>query len=203
MRFELTFDIKDITDEVQKKVVFVAHREDDMVTAITEEGQEYLFEFSGFAPRKVEQAVLERFLGERVEIDAQNADLKEFRENGKWLYKWLPFAFVYVRKDFFDRFISEFEKQEERRYLSALNTARMLLNPQGKVPPMIYPKPKTIYEADDFNMEEQRKKEVDEILKETERKLEEKSYEEHFMSLEDFKKRMRDKISELEEQDGQ
>lgn len=68
---------------------------------------------------------------------------------------------------------------------------------------MIYPKPEVIYEMDNFNMEEQRKKEIDEILKETERKLEEKSYEEHFMSLEDFKKRMRDKISELEEQDGQ
>lgn len=147
--------------------------------------------------------MLERFLGERAEIDAQNADSKEFRENGKWLYKWLPFACVYVRKDFFDRFISEFEKQEERRYLSALNTARTLLNPQGKLQPMIYPKPKVIYEMDDFNMEEQREKEIDEILKETERKLEEKFYEKHFMSLEDFEKRMRDKISELEEQDGQ
>ena len=40
-------------------------------------------------------------------------------------------------------------------------------------------------EMNEFNMEEQRKKEIDEIFKETERKPEEKSYEEHFMSLED------------------
>lgn len=77
--------------------------------------------------------MLERFLGERAEIDAHNADSKEFRKNGKWLYKWLPFAWIYVRKDFFDHFISEFEKQDERCYLSALNTARTLLNPQGKL----------------------------------------------------------------------
>lgn len=206
MTFELTFDLKDITYEVQKKAAFVAYREGDMVTAITEDGQEYLFEFSGFAPQKTEQAVLERFLGERAEIDGQNADSKEFSENGKWLYKWLPFAYIYVGKDFFDRFISEFEKREERRYLSALNTARMLLNPQGKIPPMIYPKPKTIYEADDFNMEEQRKKEVDEIVKEAERELEGKSFKELLkdsISYEEFKKRIRAKLSELEEQEEQ
>lgn len=43
MKFELTFDLKDITDEVREKVVFVAYRDEDMVTAITKEGQEYLF----------------------------------------------------------------------------------------------------------------------------------------------------------------
>ena len=113
-------------------------------------------------------------MGERAEIDAQNADSKPFRENGKWLYKWLPFAWVYIRKDFFDRFISEFEKQAERRYLFALNTARTLLDPQGK---HIYPKPRVIYENDDIRLKEYRKKGMYEILKETERKLEEKSNE--------------------------
>ena len=73
MMFELTFDLNDITDEVLKKVVFVAYREYDMVTAITEEGQEYLFEFAEFAPWKAEHMVLERFLGERAELGAQNA----------------------------------------------------------------------------------------------------------------------------------
>ena len=180
MIFELTFDLNDITDEVREKVAFTAYREDDMVTAITEDGQEYLFEFAGIAPWEVERAVLERFLGERAELDV-DADSKVFLGNGKWLYKWLPFAWVYVRKDFFDRFISEFEKQEERRYLSALNTARTLLDPQGERPPIIYPKPRVIYENDDIRLEEYRKKGMYEILKETERKLEEKSKEELFL----------------------
>ena len=193
MIFELTFDLNDITDEVREKVAFAAYREDDMVTAITEDGQEYLFEFAGIAPWEVEMAVLERFLGERAELGVQNADLKEFRETEKWLYKWLPFAWVYVRKDFFDRFISEFEKQAERRYLSALDTARTLLNTQGK---HIYPKPRVIYENDDIRLKEYRKKGMYEILKETERKPEEKSNEE-------FKKRIKATLSELKEQEEQ
>ena len=194
----MAFEWGDIAD----KVLFAAYRDGDMATAVTETGQEYIFEFDGFDGQEKEREVLGRFLGESAEIGGQ--DTKHFRETGKWLYRWLPFAYIYVRKDFFSRFISEFEKQSVKRYLTALDTVRRLLDPQGKLPRLVIREKRQYGEWEALTFEQQHIKEIDEVLKKAEQevlenkqKLFEKSIpsEEFFASL----KARIDKSKECEE----
>lgn len=50
----MTFEWEDITGKVQ----FAAYRADDIVRAITEEGQEYLFEFDELYTLEKQQEIL-------------------------------------------------------------------------------------------------------------------------------------------------
>lgn len=56
-------------------------------------------------------------------------------EKGQWLCRYMSiFRFVFIRKDFYNKFISEWNKQiEEKHYLHVCEVARGLLNPQGKL----------------------------------------------------------------------
>lgn len=163
----MTFEWEDIAD----KVLFAAYRDGDMATAVTEAGQEYIVEFDEFDGREKEREVLERFLGESAEIGGQDTELKHFRETGKWLYRWLPFAYVYVRKDFFSKFISEFEKQSVKRYLTAQDTVRRLLDPQGKLLRLAIREKRQHGEWETLTFEQQHIKEIDEALKQTEQEV--------------------------------
>lgn len=196
----MTFEWKDIAD----KVLFVAYRDGDMATAVTEAGQEYIVEFDEFDGREKEQEVLERFLGESAEIDEQDMDLQHFQEIGRWLYRWLPFAYIYVRKDFFSKFISEFEKQNVKRYLTALDTVRRLLDPQGRPPRLAIREKRQHGEWEALTFEQRHIKEIDEILKKTEQEVlenKQKLFEESIPSEEFFVhlKAMTDKGKECEE----
>lgn len=159
-------------EDIAGKVLFVAYRDDDMVTAITEEGQEYLLEFGKLDTREKQQEILECFLGESTDID-ENTDLRDFRETERWLYKWLPFAYIYVRKDFFDKFSSEFEKQSVKRYLTALDTVRKMLNPQGEFPRMVIRQQRQYGKWEALTFEQQRLKEIDDIFKKNEQEFDE------------------------------
>lgn len=181
----MTFEWEDITGKVQ----FAAYRADDIVRAITEEGQEYLFEFDELYTLEKQQEILERFLGESTAIDGLNTDSKDFRETEKWLYKWLPFAYIYVRKDFFDRFFLEFEKQSVKRYLTALDTARKLLNPQSKLPRMVIRQQREYGKWEVLTFNQQASKEIDNLLKKTEQEITENKEKllEKSISLDEFK----------------
>lgn len=162
----MTFDWENIAD----KVLFVAYREGDMITALTEDGREYLLTFDEFDGLEKEREILERFLGERVDIDG---DSEAFRESEKWFYKWLPFAYVFVKKEFFGRFSSEFEKQSVKRYLTALDTARTLLDPNGEFPRMIIRQQIQPEKWEALTCVQKQIKDIDETLKKTEREISE------------------------------
>lgn len=205
----MTFEWEDINDEVREKLVFVSFRrntglgEYGAVIAITKNGQEYMVGLEGCADRQKEDEILERFLGENLDSVGQCSyceNLKGFRKTEKWLYKWIPISYIYVRKDFFDKLIPEIEGSES----SPEETVRRLLDPQDKRPKIFIQYHMGKWES--LVMERQRIKEIEEILKETERKLEEKSYEELLkdtISFDEFKKRIKAELSELEEQEGQ
>ena len=184
----MTFEWEDITDEVREKIVLLDWFHSTgfgqgCVIALTEDGKEYFSGFEECSKCVDERKVVEFILGEKVSDDWDASERHpDFSERGMWLMTWDEYNYVYVRNSFFDRFISEFEKQGERRYLSALDTARKLLNPHGKLP---------------LNIDKQREKEIDEILKETERKLEGKTFEDLMkdsISFEDFKKNAEERI---------
>ena len=145
----MTFERKDITDEVREKFVLANWFHStgfgqDRVIALTENGKEYFSSFEECSNCADERKVVEFILGEKVSDDWDASERHpDSSERGRWLMTWDEYNYVYVRNSFFDRFISEFEKQGDRRYLSAPDTARKLLNPQGKLP---------------LNMDKQRKK---------------------------------------------
>lgn len=189
----MTFEWEDIAG----KVLFAAYRADDMVTAITEDGREYLFEFDEFDTLESQQEILERFLGENSAVTELNTDSENFRKTGRWLYKWLPFAYIYVGKNFFAEFSSEFEKQSVKRYLTALNTARKLLNPQNKLPRMIIRRQRQPEKWEALTFEQQALSEIDEMLKKTEREILENKVKS--ISLDEFIERQSAKLNEHKE----
>lgn len=193
----MTFELEDIAG----KVLFAAYRADDMVTAITEDGREFLFEFREHDTLEKQQEILERFLGESTNIDELNTDSKDFRETEKWLYKWLPFAYIYVGKDFFERFFSEFEKQSVKRYPTTLDTARKLLNPQNKLPRMVIRQQRECGKWEALTFEQQALSEIDEMLKKTEREISENKEKllENSISLDEFKARLEAMMNEHKE----
>ncbi|MBD5129528.1 MAG: hypothetical protein HDT43_06345 [Ruminococcaceae bacterium] len=162
----MTFNWENIAD----KVLFVAYRDGDMITVLTEDGREYLLTFDEFDGLEKEREILERFLGEQVDIDG---DSEAFRESEKWFYKWLPFAYFFVKKEFFGEFSSEFEKQSVKRYLTALDTARALLDPNGEYPRMIIRQQRRPEKWEALTVEQKQIKDIEESLKKTEREISE------------------------------
>lgn len=192
----MTFEWEDIAG----KVLFAAYRADDMVTAITEDGREYLFEFGELDTLEKQHEILERFLGERMNFnECDNGE--DFRENERWFYKWLPFAYIFVRKDFFERFSEEFEKQSVKRYLTAFDTAKKLLDPNGEFPRLIIRQQRRPGKWEALTFSQKRIKEIDEIIKKIERELSENKQEllENSISLEEFKARSYAKLNERKE----
>lgn len=193
----MTFEWEDITG----KVLFAAYRADDMVTAITEGGQEYLFEFDAHDTLENQQEILELFLGESADVEELNTGSGDLRETEKWLTKWLPFVHIFVRKDFSDRFFSEFDKQSIKRYLTALDTARKLLNPQSRLPRMVIQQQRQYGKWEAFTFDQQHIKEVDEILKKAEREVFENKEKllEKSISPDEFKAHLEAKFNEVKE----
>ena len=148
----LPFEWEDITDDILKDLIFIEYKRGDLhstccIHCVTKEGREYLAEFDD---EDKGDDIRELFLGENAELDDRYAeDTRDFRAMGKWLYKRIYFREsvlqIFVRKDFFDRFISEYEKRNVDPF-AALNTVRKLLNRQGKVPRMIHSQTLAAYE---------------------------------------------------------
>lgn len=176
----MTFEWEDITDKVREKVVFINFHPwstsgfdetTPSVTAITEDGQEYfakayriiperrsdpnggtheVWQYKGIS--KTEHEILELFLGEKFKNDWEDSEeYSECCEKGQWLYiyTWL-YRFVFIRKDFYRKFFSEWNKSiEERQYLHVREVARNLLDPQGKLPRLMHSETPAILEDEE------------------------------------------------------
>lgn len=189
----MTFELEDITG----KVMFAAYRADDMVTAITEDGREYLFEFGELDTLENQQEILERFWGEYLDISECDNGSEKFRETERWLYKWLPFAYIFVKKDFFERFSEEFEKQSVKRYLTALDISKRLLDPNNELPRLIIRQQRLPEKWEALTVEQKHIKEINETLRKTERELSENKQKS--MSLDELKARLEAYMAELKE----
>lgn len=140
-------------------------------TAITEEGQEYFAKTCRIIPEektvpdghtyevwqekgisKTEHEVLELFLREKFKGDWEDSEkYAGCSEKGQWLCIYMRvYRFVFVRKDFYNKFISEWKKQiEEKQYLHVREVARNLLNPCGRLPQLMHSETPAILEDEE------------------------------------------------------
>lgn len=152
----MTFEWEDITDEVLEKVVYVKYTPNPTsgfadyagsLTAITENGQEYKIGFEE-ASRNREVEILKLFLGElpQTHLDCANPS----HEMRKWRYRRTYFfGNIFIRKDLFDRVISEWEKQLEHNIVTVTEVAKNLLDPQGKLPRMVLSETQAIWDEEE------------------------------------------------------
>lgn len=172
-------------DNIAGKVLFAAYREGDMITALTNDGREYLVELNEHDGLEKEREILERFLGERMNFNECDDGSEKFRETERWLYKWLPFAYIFVKKDFFERFSEEFEKQSVKRYLTALDASKRLLDPNNELPRLIIRQQRLPKKWEALTFEQQALSEIDEMLKKTECEL--LKNKQNYISFDEFK----------------
>lgn len=174
----MTFEWEDITDEVREKIVFIHFFPPStdgfietmpQITAITEDGQEYFAKTVRIFPDKrtglngntyevwVKKSisktiyeVLELFLGERDFGDWEKSEkYPGCREKGKWLYTYTRvFRCVFTRKDFHERFFSEWANRPNK-LVHIREVARDLLNPNGKLPRLMHSETPTILEDEE------------------------------------------------------
>ena len=167
----MTFEWEDITDELLEKIVcFSVSRFpslmselEDSFEAVAENGQVYRATLYSFSKAN---GLPKLFLGEHP--DTSYEEQERTHEIGQWRWIDAEYARIYIRKDQYDRIYPEIEKLGERAWIYGITAVKELLDPQNKLPALIFSETQAIRDERKRQHEEYEKRQAENRLVEGE-----------------------------------